>query len=142
MGDRRLVPVNRRRFLGTAAAATVGFGVHDLGVPFHGPAPAAAAGLADRAWQTVDNPGSSAVPADSNAPVTGPSEAAFSAAVAFRVRVDSHLRQGPGMQHGVGAVFKAGTRVTASGSAGQWVRVSGPDGRQGWIYRKLLEPPQ
>jgi len=29
-----------------AAAATVGFGVHDLGVPFHGPAPAAAAGLA------------------------------------------------------------------------------------------------
>ena len=61
--------------------------------------------------------------------------------VAFRVRMNSHLRGGPGMGFAPHAVLPAGTEVTGLATRGQWLRIRAPKNVEGWIYRKLLAAP-
>ena len=59
----------------------------------------------------------------------------------FRVRMNSHLRRGPGMGFASRAVLRAETEVLGLATRGRWVKIRGPGGVQGWIYRKLLAAP-
>jgi len=62
--------------------------------------------------------------------------------VAFRVRVNSNVRGGPGMRFAPQAYLPSGAQVTGIATRGQWVKIQGPDDIQGWIYRKLLAVPE
>jgi uncharacterized protein (DUF3084 family) len=61
--------------------------------------------------------------------------------VVFRVRVNSHVRRGPGISFAVRAVLPAGSDVTGLATRGQWVKIRSMGNVQGWIYRKLLAVP-
>jgi hypothetical protein len=69
-------------------------------------------------------------------------EIEFAMPVRFSVRVNSHLRDGPGSRFPVRTTLPEGSRVTASASKGQWVRVVTDEGTRGWIFRRLLAEPQ
>lgn len=61
--------------------------------------------------------------------------------LAFRVRVKSHVRGGPGMRFAPRATLRAETEVKGLATRGQWVKISAPGEVRGWIYRKLLAAP-
>ncbi len=61
--------------------------------------------------------------------------------VVFRVRVNSHVRRGPGVSFAAHAVLPAGSDVTGLATRGQWVKIRGMGNVQGWIYSKLLAVP-
>jgi hypothetical protein len=61
--------------------------------------------------------------------------------VVFRVRVNSHVRRGPGISFAAHAVLPAGSDVTGLATRGQWVKIRSSGNVQGWIYRKLLAVP-
>lgn len=60
-------------------------------------------------------------------------------ALALAVTANTNLREGPGLNYDVQVTLPNGTPVTGHGVIGDWVRVTAEDGRQGWIYRGLLE---
>jgi hypothetical protein len=62
--------------------------------------------------------------------------------VAFRVRVDSKVRGGPGMDFAPRTYLKAGSEVTGLATRGQWVKILTQEQTPGWIFRKLLTVPE
>jgi hypothetical protein len=68
-------------------------------------------------------------------------ERALENPLAFRVRMNSHVRGGPGMSFAPRAILPAKTGVTGLATRGQWVKITAPGEVQGWIYRKLLVAP-
>lgn len=100
---------------------------------------AQAADLADQVMHRLAGAGS-VLPSEQVASVKYP-KTPFLNPVAFQVRVNSHVRRGPGMGFAPNAILPKGTRVTGLAARGQWVKIQGPDQLQGWIYRKLLAVP-
>jgi hypothetical protein len=98
-----------------------------------------AADLADQVMQRLYRD-VEALPSEQVASVKYP-ESPFTSPLPFLVRVNSHVRQGPGMGFPPKAVLPAKTPVTGRAVRGQWVKIAGPDQLQGWIYRKLLAVP-
>lgn len=68
-------------------------------------------------------------------------EMPFQISVALRVRIDSHLRAGPGRSAEVLGVLRQGALVQAHAHCGEWLSVQTEDGRAGWVYGALLEAP-
>ncbi|MBI5461749.1 MAG: SH3 domain-containing protein [Gammaproteobacteria bacterium] len=68
-------------------------------------------------------------------------EVPFQVPVALRTRVDSHLRAHPGRTASALGVLRQGTALQAHAYRGEWLRVRTEDGRAGWVFGTLLEPP-
>lgn len=68
----------------------------------------------------------------------------FSEMLAMWVSGNSNLRAGPGLEHSVVQILKAGTPLRGYSYADAWVRVVLEDGSDGWVYRTLVSqsPPQ
>lgn len=89
---------------------------------------------ADQAWQIAN------VAADERADARARGETRFGRAIALRVRIESNLREHPGMKSAIVGQLKAASLVVARASRGAWTRVMSADGRAGWIYSPLLGP--
>ena len=100
---------------------------------------AQAADLADQVMHRLSS-GGAALPSEQVASIKYP-ETPFLNPAAFHVRVNSHVRRGPGMGFAPSAILPKETQVTGLAARGQWVKIQGPDRLQGWIYRKLLAVP-
>lgn len=100
---------------------------------------AQAADLADQVMHRLSNRGA-ALPLEQVASVKYP-ETPFISPLSFQVQVNSHVRRGPGMGFAPMAILPPQTQVTGLAWRGQWVKVLGPDQREGWIYRTLLAVP-
>ncbi len=98
-----------------------------------------AADLADQVMQVLYRD-VAALPSEQVASVKYP-ESPFMSPLPFRVRVNSHVRRGPGMGFAPKAILPPKTPVTGIATRGQWVKIEGPGRLQGWIYRKLLAVP-
>ena len=68
-------------------------------------------------------------------------ETQFQVPVMLRTRVDSNLRAHPGRTTKVLDLLKQGTTLQAHGYRGDWLRVRTTDGRDGWVFGRLLEAP-
>lgn len=70
-------------------------------------------------------------------------EVAFQAVVNLQVKSRTNLREGPGTNFKILGTLERGARLTATGYVGEWLRVSDPAGRSGWVTQGLvsrLEP--
>jgi len=50
-----------------------------------------------------------------------------------------NIRSGPGTGHSVVCSVKRGDRLIFLGESGNWTRVRLPDGKEGWIFKKLVK---
>ncbi|MBW2305806.1 MAG: SH3 domain-containing protein [Deltaproteobacteria bacterium] len=50
-----------------------------------------------------------------------------------------NIRSGPGTNHGIIGSVRRGDRLTLLGESGNWFQVRLPDGKEGWIYNKLVK---
>jgi curli biogenesis system outer membrane secretion channel CsgG len=50
-----------------------------------------------------------------------------------------NVRSGPGTTHGIVTSVKRGDRLTFLGESGNWYQVRLPNGKEGWIYKKLVK---
>ena len=50
-----------------------------------------------------------------------------------------NVRSGPGSTHGIIGNANRGDRLGLMGESGNWFLVQLPDGKQGWIYNKLVK---
>jgi len=75
--------------------------------------------------------------------VAQPGEVKFAVPVPLVVGTRSNVRDGPGINFTVVATLEKGAAVTGLAHAGEWVRIRDGQGRDGWIFRALLEgqPP-
>ena len=101
---------------------------------------AAAADLGDQVIRTLSADDTKRLSGD--VPSVKYPEMAMLNPVAFRVRVNSNVRGGPGMIFTPHASLPPGAQVTGLATRGHWVKIRGPDDIQGWIYRKLLAVPE
>lgn len=72
-----------------------------------------------------------------------PGEVKFAVPVPLIVGTRSNVRDGPGTTFAVVATLEKGTAVTGLAYLEEWVRIRDADGREGWMFRALLEgqPP-
>ena len=68
-------------------------------------------------------------------------EVAFAVPLPLKTRATSNVRDGPGANFRVVSIVESGTRVTGQSYRGAWVRVTGSDGRSGWIFYNLIGRP-
>lgn len=98
----------------------------------------AAFDLADQAWQiatvALEERTSPASPGASHGVVR------FERPIPLRVRIDSNLRQQPGMKAAIIGVLREASVVVARARKQSWTRVMAVDGRSGWVYGPLLGP--
>ena len=70
-----------------------------------------------------------------------PGETAFSVPVRLRATSRGNVRSGPGTGFGVVYSVDAGTLLSGHSYTDEWIRVSDAAGRNGWIFRSLVEKP-
>ena len=68
-------------------------------------------------------------------------ETAFSVPVRLRTTSRGNVRSGPGTGFGVVYSVEPGTLLSGHAYTDEWVRVSDASGRNGWIFRSLVEKP-
>lgn len=89
---------------------------------------------AEQAWQVAN------VAIDERTHVRSRGEVRYGRAIALRVRIESNLRERPGMKSAIVGQLKSSSLVVARASRGAWTRVMSADGRVGWVYSPLLGP--
>lgn len=67
-----------------------------------------------------------------------PGERVFAVPVPFDVTSRANLREAPGTTARVVGALDRGQRVVALSYLGEWLRVTDPAGRQGWVFQELL----
>ena len=72
---------------------------------------------------------------------TRPGETAFSVPVRLRATNRVNVRSGPGTGFGIVYSVDAGTLLSGLSYTDEWIRVSDASGRNGWIFRSLVEKP-
>ena len=72
---------------------------------------------------------------------TRPGETTFSVPVRLRATSRGNIRSGPGTTFGVVYSVDAGTLLSGLSYTDEWIRVSDASGRNGWIFRNLVEKP-
>jgi len=71
-------------------------------------------------------------------PTALPGESAFAAPLPLETVRNCNLREGPGTEFGVLSTLPKGTKVTALGARGQWLRVKDATGAMGWVFQGLV----
>jgi hypothetical protein len=62
----------------------------------------------------------------------------FAVPLRFRVGSRGNVRAGPGTSFPVAFTVEAGAELTGYSHSDEWIRVSDPSGRIGWIFRNLV----
>lgn len=65
-------------------------------------------------------------------------ETLFAVPLRFRVSTRGNVRAGPGTNFPVAFTLEAGTELTGYSHSDEWIKVTDPNGRNGWIYRNLV----
>ena len=65
-------------------------------------------------------------------------ERAFAAPIRLRASARGNVREGPGTSFGIAFAVDAGALLTGHSYLDDWVRVTGENGRSGWIFRSLV----
>jgi hypothetical protein len=66
----------------------------------------------------------------------------FLAPLELKFAKRSNIRKAPGTQAALIDTCEPGTRITALGHKGDWIKVLLPDGKEGWVYYSLLSVPE
>lgn len=62
----------------------------------------------------------------------------FAVPLRFRVASRGNVRAGPGTSFPVAFTVEAGAELTGYSHSDEWIRVTDPSGRNGWIFRNLV----
>lgn len=65
-------------------------------------------------------------------------ETRFEMPLRFRVGTRGNVRAGPGTNYPVAFTVEAGAELTGYSHNDEWIRVTDPSGRNGWIFRNLV----
>lgn len=95
--------------------------------------------LAAQAMELVNRQHSASAPGHK---VKSGSYAEFITPLELKLAMRSNVRTAPATRSKLVTTVDSGTRVTAAGHKGSWIKVVLPDGRQGWIYYVLLSIPE
>lgn len=67
-----------------------------------------------------------------------PGETHFAVPLRFRVGSRGNVRSGPGTNFPVAFTVEVGVELTGYSHSNEWIRVTDPNGRNGWIFRNLV----
>lgn len=73
-----------------------------------------------------------------NAPATNTSMSPQGGATVEVTGSTVNIRSGPGTSHGIIGSVRRGDRLSLLGESGNWYQIRLPDGREGWIFNKLV----
>ena len=68
-----------------------------------------------------------------------PGEVLFTAPLSLQVIKTSNIREGPGLSFKVIATLEPDTSLMGYSHKGQWIKVKGADGLNGWIFQTLVK---
>lgn len=70
-----------------------------------------------------------------------PGETPFAVPIRFKVASRGNVRSGPGTSFAVAFTVEAGTELTGYSHTDEWIRITDDSGKNGWIFRSLVERP-
>jgi SH3-like domain-containing protein len=69
-----------------------------------------------------------------------PGEVPFAIPLSLRVEATANVREGPGTSFRVMFTLERQARVIGHSYLNEWVRISDPQGRTGWVFYTLVGP--